>query len=66
MKIFTDEFMKIINQMAGYGHKDITIRVYPENNSVCVSSEWRLKDKSKTNNRCNEVKHIKVKSSCNK
>ncbi len=44
--MFTNEAKKLIKQMYENGHTNITIRVYPEDNNYCLSSEWNI-DKTK-------------------
>ena len=56
MRIFTESFSKIIKQMVEYGHKKITIRLYPEDNYFSLDSEWSLREEiTKTPTK----KHIK-------
>ena len=47
MEYFTEEFKKLIKQMADCGHENITIRFYPKDGHFCLSSEWNLDDKKK-------------------
>ncbi len=39
---FTDKFYKLIEQMVKNGHKNIIIRLYPEDNYYSLESEWSL------------------------